>query len=409
MTPEIRHVREDELPAFLEAMMTAFLERPDVTKVAEEVKPLWDLERTWAAHDGERIRGTFRSWATELTVPGGARLPASAVSAVTVMPSHRRQGILRRMVAAEHGAARERGEAFGLLYAAEYPIYGRFGYGPACRETTWTLDTHATFVAPSAGGVDIVKPDDTARDAIKGVFDAWRHRTPGEIARLDYRWEFDLALRPTAWGDDWKGFLATRRDASGAIDGYVRYGRSEDKWEEGQPRHVVKIEELHALTEEAYLALWRFLAEMDWVATVKAERRTPSERLPWLLTNARMARLAETADGMWVRLFDVPRALGARTYEAQGNLVVEVVDAEATGGRIRVLLDASPDGATCAVTDRSPDLTLAVSALSAAYLGGTRLRDAVQATGADEHRDGALAQADRLLRTADEPWCSTFF
>ena len=125
--------------------------------MAEEVKTLWDLERTWAAYDGERIRGTFRSWATELTVPGGARLPAAAVSAVTVMPSHRRQGILRRMVAAEHGAARERGEAFGLLYAAEYPIYRRFGYGPGCREGTWTLDTRATFVAASAGGVDIVK------------------------------------------------------------------------------------------------------------------------------------------------------------------------------------------------------------------------------------------------------------
>ena len=61
------------------------------------------------------------------------------------------------------------------------------------------------------------------------------------------------------------------------------------------------------------------------------------------------------------------------------------------------------------MTGRSPDLTLDISALSAAYLGGTRLRDAVLATGADEHRDGALADADRLFRTADEPWCSTFF
>jgi predicted acetyltransferase len=409
MTLEIRRVREDELSAYIEALTTAFLERPDVTKVAEEVKPLWDLQRTWAAHDGERIRGTFRSWATELTVPGGARVPAAAVSAVTVMPSHRRQGILRQMIAAEHGAARERGEAFGLLYAAEYPIYGRFGYGPGCRETTWTLDTRATFVAPSPGGVDIVRPDVTWRDAIRGVFDTWRERTPGEIARRDYRWEFDLALRPTAWGDDWKGFLAVRRDASGGIDGYVRYSRSEDKWDEGQPRNVVKVDELHALTDDAYLALWRFLAEMDWVATIKAERRTPSERLPWLLSNARMARLTESADGMWVRLFDIPRALEARSYEAEGSLVLDVVDAEATGGRIRVHLDGGPAGATCRVTDRSPDLTLDVSALGAAYLGGTRLRDAVLSTGADEHRDGALAEADRLFRTADEPWCSTFF
>jgi len=55
------------------------------------------------------------------------------------------------------------------------------------------------------------------------------------------------------------------------------------------------------------------------------------------------------------------------------------------------------------------DLTLHVAALGAASLGGTRLRDIVIGTGVDEHRPGALAEADALFRTADEPWCSTFF
>ena len=48
-------------------------------------------------------------------------------------------------------------------------------------------------------------------------------------------------------------------------------------------------------------------------------------------------------------------------------------------------------------------------ALGAAYLGGTRLRDAVVGTGFEERTPGALAAADRLFRTADEPWCSTGF
>ena len=111
---------------------------------------------------------------------------------------------------------------------------------------------------------------------------------------------------------------------------------------------------------------------------------------------------------MWVRLFDVARALGARTYEREGRIVLEVVDPELTTP-VRVVLDASLDGATCAPTDRSPDLTVSIAALGAAYLGGTRLWDATIATGADEHTPGALATADGLLRTADEPWCSTFF
>ncbi|HKG19938.1 MAG TPA: GNAT family N-acetyltransferase, partial [Candidatus Limnocylindrales bacterium] len=121
MAVEVRTVREDELAAFFESMSTAFLERPDVEKVADEVRGLWDLSRTWAALDDGRICGTFRSWETELTVPGKARLPAAAVSGVTVLPTHRRRGVLRQMVAAEHAAIRERGEAIGLLYASEYP------------------------------------------------------------------------------------------------------------------------------------------------------------------------------------------------------------------------------------------------------------------------------------------------
>jgi predicted acetyltransferase len=146
---------------------------------------------------------------------------------------------------------------------------------------------------------------------------------------------------------------------------------------------------------------------VDLVATVTA-RPHPSDRLPWLLTNARAAIVSEVSDGMWVRLFDIPRALAARTYEREDELVLEVIDAEA-GSPVRVVLDATADGATCTPSDRSPDLTVPVAALGAAYLGGTRLRDVTLSTGVDEHTLGALARADALLRTADEPWCSTFF
>ncbi len=169
------------------------------------------------------------------------------------------------------------------------------------------------------------------------------------------------------------------------------------------------VDELHALNAAAYVSLWRFLAELDWAATVKAERRSPSELLPWLVTNARALDTSDLGDGMWVRIFDVPRALAARTYEREGSVVLEVVDREAPGGRTRVELDAGPAGATCTETDRSADLTLDVAALGTAYLGGIPLRQAAAGSGVDEHRQGALAEADALFRTLDEPWCSTFF
>lgn len=409
MTIEVRRIRDDELREFIDTSSAGFLERPDVDKVTEEVRPLWDLDRTWAAFDDGRMCGTYRSWATELTVPGGQRLPAAAVSAVTVLPTHRRRGILRAMVEAEHDAIRQRAEVFGLLYAAEYAIYGRFGYGPGVREATLTLDTRKTgFHAAASGRVELAKADAETVAAIKGVFEGWRLRQPGEIRRRDYRWEYDLALRDSAWGPPWKGFVALHRDPEGSVDGYARY-HADDKWEQRQPGLTVTVDELHALSDAAYISLWRFLAEMDWAATVKAERRVPSERLTWLLTNARALNMLDVGDGMWVRLFDVARALEARTYEREGSIVFEVVDREAPGGRARVKLEAGPSGATCGETDRPADLTLDIAALGAAYLGGQSLHAATAASGVDEHRAGALADADAMFRTLDEPWCSTFF
>ena len=408
MEPVIRIVTQDDLPDFVRALNAGMLQRLDPEPIAAELASNWDLDRVWAAFDGNRLVGTFRTFDTEVTVPGCARLAGTALSSVTVVPDYRRRGVLRRMVGAEHAAARERGEVLAVLYAAEYPIYGRFGYGPACREATWSLDTRATaFLGEPSGAVELVLADEAVRDASIAVFDAWRTRCPGEIRRLAYRWDYQFGLRSSV-DETWKGFIAVHRDGTGVVDGYVRY-QAEEKWEQRQPRSTISVDDLHGVDAAVEGDLWRFLAGVDWVSKVVADRRVPSDPLPWRLENARAASVTEVGDGLWVRLLDVPRALETRAYERPGSLVLEVVDDEAAGGRTRLLLDATPDGATCRPTDRPADLTVHVSALGAAYLGGSPLREAVAARGFDEHRPGALAVADALFRTIDEPWCSTFF
>ena len=409
MTHQIRTVRDEELVPYIDASSTGFSERLDTERVANEVRSRWDLGRTWAAWDGPRICGTLRSWATELTVPGGAQLPASAIAGVAVLPTHRRRGLLTGLIAAEHASIVGRGEAVALLYASEYPIYGRFGYGVGTEIAKWTLDARATaFHGDPAGTVELASVNETTRDLLRSVHDAWRRRHPGEIRRRDVSWDPDLGLVETGWQPRWKGFVALHRDPAGTVDGYARY-HVEGRWEQRQPRNELIVDELHALTPDAYLALWRLLAETDWVATVRAVNRRPAEPLRWLLVNARAAAVSEAGDGLWVRLFDVPRALGARRYEREGSIVLEIVESAAGGRPTRVELEAGADGAAARPTDRSPDVTLPVAALGAAYLGGTRLRDVVLSTGADEHRAGALRDADALLAWSDAPWCSTFF
>ena len=406
---EIRNAAPEEYQAAIDVISTAFLERPDVRAVAESVAQTWESARTWVAFDGDRACGTFRSWPTRLTVPGGAELPAAAVSGVTVLPSHRRRGILTGMASKEHAALVERGECIGLLYASEYPIYGRFGYAPGTRTADWTITTRATSMhGLAAGTVELATADETTKEILKGVFEAWRPRQAGEISRRDVAWDSRLGLREEPWGERWKGWVLLHRDGSGLVDGYARY-KAVPKWDGQGSQAAVEVQELQALTPDAYAGLVRFLLELDLVATVKLEGRRESEPVRWLLTNARAAqqtRRRRCALGPAVRRASRPRGAHVRAEREPGP---RGRGRRGMGGTRRLLLDATPEGATCRPTDRSPDLTLPVAALGAAYLGGTRLRDIVHATGADEHRPGALAEADALLRTADEPWCSTFF
>ena len=414
MEIDVRPIRpDDELLSWLDAETTAFLDRGvDHAKVADEVRPHWDFGRVWGAVEGNRVVGTMRTYATELTVPGGRVVPASAVTQVSVRPTHRRRGLLRRMIEAEHAAARERGEVVSMLYASESGIYGRFGYGVATETAAWTIDVAETRLHDAAGGhagtVELVDIDDSVLDTARAIYEAARRRQPGEIWRRPITWRSDFGLAGRAWGDPWKGFLAIHRAEDGTPDAYARY-RAESKWDE---RHLLRgsatVEDLHGLTEDAEVALLRFLMDLDLVRTVRLERRTPSDRLPWLLTNRRAAQLVEPGEGLWVAVHDVPAALEARAYESPGSVVLEVVGG-GVDGRARVALEAGPHGARALTTDRDPELTIDAAALGAAYLGGSRLRDAVLARGADEHRAGALAEADRLLACRDAPWCSTFF
>jgi predicted acetyltransferase len=132
----------------------------------------------------------------------------------------------------------------------------------------------------------------------------------------------------------------------------------------------------------------------------------------WSLADARAMRLTSLSDFLWVRIFDVERMLGERSYERDGEIVFEVVDEIAgkrgpAAGSYR--LTASGGSATCTRTDSKAELTVEARHLGAASLGGTRLTDAARAFGMEEHRPGAAADLELLLRTADVPWCSTFF
>lgn len=412
MPPTIRSITRDELPAWFAAFGTAFYIWPmDPHARAEQAADRMDLSRCLAAFEDRAMIGTYRSFATTLTVPGGGRVPADAVSAVSTRPTHRRRGVLTSLITEDIRRSAERGEVVSILIAAEWPIYGRFGFGPATWQAKWSLRARAArFTVPPTGTVEIVDVLG-ARPLLPMIYAAYAAGQPGEIDRPEFRWDSDLGLADGSGPSRWKGQVVVHRNDAGEPDGYARF-HGEEHWVDMLPDHRLIVDELHGATEAAEIELWRHLAQMDLTATIQAETRREHEPVQWALADARLAQVSGRSDFLWLRILDVVPALQARRYDHDGSLVLEVED-ELGGtpgpaaGRYR--LEVRDGSAVCERTAVEPDLTLDVRALGAAYLGGTRLIDATRGGGATEHRDGALRDADGLFATVAEPWCSTWF
>jgi predicted acetyltransferase len=403
---QVRTIQADELVAWVEAIHVPFYNRP-ATDEAEFRRPHIDLDRAWAAIDGERIVGTLSSFATELTLPGQAGLAADAVTNVGVNPTYRRQGVMSSLVQSALRKAVQREEPLSILIAAEYPIYGRFGYGPATEHASYTVESRrARFNSSVESGVQFVEAD-VARKVAPSVYDEFRRSNAGAIDRRDYWWDLDFGVIEAHGRPRWKGFSVVYRDAADQVKGVLRY-HVDQAWEKRVPKNMVTIDELLSATPAAYAALWRYCCELDLVTSITADDRRVDEPLPWLLRDARAVRQTSRADFLWVRILDVPRAMAARGYVSEGRSVFELVDplGYAAG---RFVLEAGPHGATCQPTHQSAELSLSVAALGAAYLGGHTVSALSEVGLLDEHQPGAIDRLDALLRTRRPPWCNTWF
>ncbi|HEX2382527.1 MAG TPA: GNAT family N-acetyltransferase [Acidimicrobiales bacterium] len=408
---DVRAIRDDELTDYLRCLGIAFHFGSTVSdeRLAFAREYYTDISRRLGAFVAGSLCGTAASFAAQLTVPGERTVPCAAVTQVTVLPTHRRRGLLGAMMKPQLHDAIERGEVAAMLIAAEWPIYGRFGYGMATEAAATIVDAEtAEFRDPTLeGSIELVDPAALAELAPE-PFDRHRITSPGAIDRKEKLWPLyaDVVSREGMEPPKNRARVM-HRDPSGVVDGYAVYDPS-DKWEHNRPRVTLSVGELIAATPSAWRDLWRYLCAVDWVTEVRANVRAVDEDVRPQLVNGRAARQADRSDHMWVRLLDVPAALDARRYEVPVRIVLDVRDPYLDRGG-RFLLDGGPDGATCRPTDKEPDLSVGIDVLGAAYLGGSRLDGYLLAGRVDEHTDGAVAALDRGMRTSSAPWATTGF
>ena len=359
-------------------------------------------ERMHAAFEEGQIVGGAGAFPFELSVPGRS-LPCAGVTAVGVHPTHRRRGVLRSMMDTQLHDVHERGEPIAALWASEETIYGRFGYGIASWAGELTVphewDAFAEPAEP-AGTTRFVTPEE-ARTLFPRVYDVVRRERPGMTSRSDDWWN-DRHLRlDESESDAPRRFVVLEHE--GEPVGYAIY-RTHFSFDGGSASSRLVVREALGTTPRATAAIWRFVLDVDWMATVEISLAPPDHPLFLILANPRRPRY-RMGDGLWVRVVDLPAALSGRVYGAGGPLVLEVRDAvcEWNDGRWRL------DGGACERTDEEPDLGLDVSALGSAYLGAVSFAQLRGALRVEELREGAVARADALFGWRPLPWCLEIF
>ncbi|MEU4280170.1 GNAT family N-acetyltransferase [Streptomyces tanashiensis] len=406
---EIRPTTDQDLGVFVDTLHTAFGRFPDTP--AEGGGGVWwsafEMDRSLLAlaEDGRPV-GTAGAYSFELTLPGGALVPVGGVTAVGVLPSHRRRGTLGAMMRHQLGELRARGEFLSVLLASEAPIYGRFGYGPATYTQRLTVPRRqaapavpragGTADAPAAGSVEVLRRAECG-EILEEVYDRYRRAQPGALSRPHRWWELRAGQPPISPAPR---YVAVHRDADGVPDGYASYTIGESD--------TLTVDETIAADDDVFSSLARFVLEHDLVARVVFKHFPPEHPLRWQFEDFRAGEVSNHTDWLWVRLLDVPGALTARGWCADGELVLDVTD-PFLGEHGRHLLTVRDGRADCVPTDREPDLSLDVRDLGAVYLGGTAPSTLVRAGHIRAHRPGAAAVADALFRGERVPHCLHWF
>ncbi|MBO3750994.1 GNAT family N-acetyltransferase [Streptosporangiaceae bacterium NEAU-GS5] len=403
----IRPFSEDEWDAFCVVLSEAFNQEWSPVQ-ADRFKQHVEFDRTLAVYDGDQIIGGTGVFSFSMTVPGGP-IPVGGVTAVAVLPSHRRRGVLRTMMTRQLGDIRERGEAVAALYASEAGIYGRFGYGRAGDNLFFRIPKHGSAFRPDAPAdptlrIRVARPAEARLDFVK-VFDSLRTTRPGYYDRTTSRWDSRLADEEADRGGDGPLRSLVAYDDNGPR-GYALFRVRSRFTDHDIPDGEVQLYELFATDPAAYAGLWRGVLDRDLCSGLYAWNRAVDDPLIHLLAEPRYLN-AGWLDELWIRVVDVERALTQRAYSAPAEVVIEVEDQICpwNEGRYRLVTAKG----TCERTEDSPDLTLPVQVLGAAYLGGRSLMAYRDAGIVREHREGALRELSAAMEWDPKPWCGLVF
>lgn len=406
MSIEIRGITSEQHLDFIRAMSTPFgfdLEPDEEEADLARFAGYFETDRARCAYDGKQIVGTLGAFSFQMAVPGAA-VACAGTTMVTVSPTHRRRGLLRRLMEAHFEDAREHGDPIAALWASDSAIYGRFGYGVATMGAAAKIDrNHVGFhrLAPAPASVRAITAGE-APDLLPPVFD--RVKRPGMFERSKPWWDRRFRDR-SADRDGATAFRYAVAEDSSGLTGYVQY-RLKEGWTHNHGNGKVLVRELIAVDPAAAAGLWTLVLNHDLVKEIVVENRPEDDPLFALLAAGRRAA-PKLTDGVYARVIDMAAAMAGRRYGADGRLgllVRDPMDGSVAAGTLEV-----SDGVGVWHRDEGPDpIELDCEDLGSAYLGRARLRMLARA-GRVRGSATALGMADAMFGWDPAPWCQEEF
>lgn len=407
MPPDIRPVHHGELDAFVAVLETAAGRHVRADTLVEG-RTLYQPDRTLAAFDGDQIVGGTASETVELTVPGGAPVPAAKITLTGLLPGYRRRGLASAFMRRQLNDLRQRREPLAVLTTSQSGVPGRHGFSPATRAMSVQITPRqrvSELDGPVSTPLRLIDRAEAER-VLPAVYDQHRRAQPGQVSRPPRFWHSWFLDRSLVRIGPSERFIVVGEDDTGEHPCYLTYRLAYGPLRE-QPIRELVVEDMVAVTDEARRALWAYCLDFDQAALVSAWNVPVDEPLTWMLSDSRAVRVTGVRDFLWLRVVDVAAALAARSYPLQGALVLDVADPVVAANAGRYLLRAAPDGAACVPTNEPADLSLSVSELGAAYLGGVDVTTLARAGRVIEHAGGALARADMMFASRPGPWTVT--
>ena len=393
MSIEIRTVGDEEFDKLSRSEALGFGQHAS-DEYVQVARSFAELDRTFGAFDGDDVVGSATTRTSAMTVPGGS-LALGFVDDVSVLPTHRRRGIMTRLMRAQLDQMRERGEPLAALSASESLIYERFGYGIATWYHRWKIDRrHTTMKIPPNGGgrVQFISAD-VAREEWPKLHARMRESRVGMVHYDSAYWR--AALRDIEFHRDGATeFFHVAYTRGNRVSGLCAYRRRE---------RDVLVFFLLGEDAEVEAELWKYCFGIDLVLEIRSWPRATDDALPWRLEDPRRLEMT-LIDHMWLRLVDVKEALTSRGFAEPASLTFRVHDKFCPWNDGVYLLEVGEDGVECSRTESEPQIELGVSDLAAAYLGGVSFSTLARAGRVEEHAQGAIAWADRMFRTERPPW-----